>query len=39
MGMKFRGNAIPSVEEFTEAAGQLGVAAIRLTAASESGQL
>lgn len=33
MGMKFRGNAIPSVEEFTEAAGRLGEAAIRLTAA------
>ncbi len=33
MGMKFRGDAIPSVEEFTEAANRLGVAAIRLTAA------
>jgi len=33
MGMKFRGNVIPSVEEFTEASGRLGVAAIRLTAA------
>jgi len=33
MGLKFRGNAIPSVEEFTEASGRLGLAAIRLTAA------
>jgi hypothetical protein len=33
MGLKFRGNAIPSVEEFAEASGRLGLAAIRLTAA------
>jgi hypothetical protein len=33
MGLKFRGDAIPSVEEFTEAASRLGLAAIRLTPA------
>ncbi|HYO04749.1 MAG TPA: hypothetical protein VET27_23900, partial [Mycobacterium sp.] len=31
MGLKFRDSGIPSVEEFTEASGRLGLAAIRLT--------
>jgi hypothetical protein len=31
MGMKFRGDAIPTVEQFTRAANEFGVAAIRLT--------
>ena len=30
MGMKFRGNVIPTVEDFTTAANKFGVAAIRL---------
>lgn len=34
MGLKFRGAAVPSKEEFAEAATQLGVAAIRLTPAT-----
>ncbi len=33
MGLKFRDDAIPSVEQFTEAATRLGLAAIRLTPA------
>ena len=31
MGMKFRGDAVPTVEQFTRAANEFGVAAIRLT--------
>jgi hypothetical protein len=31
MGLKFRDNVIPSVEQFTEAATRLGIAAIKLT--------
>jgi hypothetical protein len=31
MGMKFRGNAIPTVDQFTTAANKYGIAAIRLT--------
>jgi hypothetical protein len=31
MGLKFRDNAIPSVEQFTEASTRLGLAAIKLT--------
>jgi hypothetical protein len=31
MGLKFRGDGIPTVEEFTAAANRLGLAAIRLT--------
>jgi hypothetical protein len=34
MGLKFRDNLIPSVEEFTEASTQLGIAAIKLTPTS-----
>ena len=34
MGLKFRDNEIPSVEQFTEASTRLGLAAIRLTPAS-----
>jgi hypothetical protein len=33
MGLKFRGNAIPSVEQFAEASDRLGLAAIQLTPA------
>jgi hypothetical protein len=33
MGLKFRDNAIPSVEQFTEASTRLGLAAIKLTPA------
>ncbi len=35
MGLKFRDNGIPSVGEFTEASGRLGLAAIRLTPAAD----
>lgn len=35
MGLKFRDNGIPSVEEFTEASDRLGLAAIRLTPAAD----
>ncbi|KUI25555.1 hypothetical protein AU196_22315 [Mycobacterium sp. IS-1742] len=31
MGLKFRGDTVPSKDEFTEAATRLGIAAIRLT--------
>jgi hypothetical protein len=34
MGLKFRDNAVPSVDEFTAAASGLGLAAIRLTRAN-----
>jgi hypothetical protein len=33
MGMKFEGDTVPSLAEFTEAAGRLKIAAIRLTPA------
>jgi hypothetical protein len=33
MGLTFRDNAIPTVEQFTEASTQLGLAAIKLTPA------
>jgi hypothetical protein len=34
MGLKFRDNLIPSVEQFTEASTELGIAAIKLTPTS-----
>jgi hypothetical protein len=34
MGMKFRDGAVPSLEEFTESAKRLGIAAIKLTPAA-----
>ena len=35
MGLKFRDGAVPSVQDFTEASARLGLAAIRLTPASD----
>jgi len=35
MGLKFREDAVPSVQDFTEASARLGLAAIRLMPASD----
>ncbi|KUI34711.1 hypothetical protein AU195_09330 [Mycobacterium sp. IS-1496] len=34
MGLKFRGDTVPSIDEFRDAARQIGIAAIRLTPAT-----